>query len=93
MSSSRQFQLMIFLRSLRDSKSPQVSCSSWSILVDFNNAVVYIVFILPQISKFSGLFSRPLRTVSSAQITIGIHIYPTPPLGQDMTQGKFLSGV
>ena len=21
-----------------------------------------------------------------------IHIYPTPPLGQDMTQGQFLSG-
>ena len=21
------------------------------------------------------------------------HIYPTPPLGQDMTQGQFLSGV
>ena len=27
-------------------------------------------------------------------ITIGqYHIYPTPPLGQDMTQGQFLSGV
>ena len=22
-----------------------------------------------------------------------IHIYPTPPLGQDTTQGQFLSGV
>ena len=22
-----------------------------------------------------------------------IHIYPTPPFGQDMTQGQFLSGV
>ena len=22
-----------------------------------------------------------------------IHIYPTPPLGQDMSQGQFLSGV
>ena len=22
-----------------------------------------------------------------------IHIYPTPPLGQDVTQGQFLSGV
>ena len=22
-----------------------------------------------------------------------MHIYPTPPLGQDMTQGQFLSGV
>ena len=24
---------------------------------------------------------------------IYIHIYPTPPLGQDITQGQFLSGV
>ena len=24
---------------------------------------------------------------------ISYHIYPTPPLGQDMTQGQFLSGV
>ena len=24
---------------------------------------------------------------------MNIHIYPTPPLGQDMTQGQFLSGV
>ena len=26
-------------------------------------------------------------------IAIVYHIYPTPPLGQDMTQGQFLSGV
>ena len=24
---------------------------------------------------------------------LDMHIYPTPPLGQDMTQGQFLSGV
>ena len=24
---------------------------------------------------------------------MGYHIYPTPPLGQDMTQGQFSSGV
>ena len=28
-----------------------------------------------------------------AQLLIDSHIYPTPPLGQDMTQGQFLSGV
>ena len=27
-------------------------------------------------------------------VPVGVyHIYPTPPLGQDMTQGQFLSGV
>ena len=25
--------------------------------------------------------------------SLSITIYPTPPLGQDMTQGQFLSGV
>ena len=26
-------------------------------------------------------------------VSNGFHIYPTPPLGQDMTQGQILSGV
>ncbi len=26
-------------------------------------------------------------------VSVYYHIYPTPPLGQDMTQGQFLSGV
>ena len=40
----------------------------------------------------------PFRFPSMSQLSlfkiIRIHpIYPTPPLGQDMTQGQFLSGV
>ena len=30
---------------------------------------------------------------NSWKSSYGYHIYPTPPLGQDMTQGQFLSGV
>ena len=30
--------------------------------------------------------------VKNSQV-VNYHIYPTPPLGQDMTQGQFLSGV
>ena len=33
-----------------------------------------------------------LNTEINREIKIN-HIYPTPPLGQDMTQGQFLSGV
>ena len=29
----------------------------------------------------------------SQVLCVVIHIYPTPPLGQDMTQGQFLSRV
>ena len=34
-----------------------------------------------------------LRENVSWNANPGDHIYPTPPLGQDMTQGQFLSGV
>ena len=37
-----QYYLMIFLWSLRDRKSPQVSCSLLSILADLNSAVVLL---------------------------------------------------
>ena len=45
-----------------------------------NNGVLYI----PQISRTR---TSPLETVSCHSI------YPTPPLGQDVTQGQFLSWV
>ena len=32
-------------------------------------------------------------SLNSAVIIPVYRIYPTPPLGQDMTQGQFLSGV
>ena len=43
-----------------------------------------------------GAFRSPSTKVTSftyIKVKIGNHIYPTPPLGQDMTQGQFLSGV
>ena len=37
---------------------------------------------------------KPIRfSYGSFENDTGYHIYPTPPLGQDMTQGQFLSGV
>ena len=39
-----------------------------------------------QLTRFTNLFAKNnLRQIGP--------IYPTPPLGQDMTQGQFLSGV
>ena len=44
--------------------------------------------------NFSFLFlSRSLLSFFIIKLLVIIHIYPTPPLGQDITQGHFLSGV
>ena len=37
-------------------------------------------------------WSRECGTLAT-QSSVVYHIYPTPPLGQDMTHGQFLSGV
>ena len=58
--------------SLRDSKSPQVSRSLFSILAVLKNVVVRMVFTSPLIYKSSSLFSNPLVTVPNAPIMIGI---------------------
>ena len=49
--------LMVFHWSLNDSKSPQISRTLLSILTNLNNAVVWMVFTCPLISKFSSLFT------------------------------------
>ena len=36
---------------------------------------------------------RKLITTACSSVLVFIHIYPTPLLGQDTTQGQFLSGV
>ena len=54
--------------------SPQVSRTFLSILVDLNNAVVWIVSTRPHISKLSSSFINSLVTVSRVPITIGITI-------------------
>ena len=39
-------------------------------------------------------FGNECKTyVLSLLLSMHPHIYPTPPLGQNMTQGQFLSGV
>ena len=73
-------------------------------LADLYNAVVWMVSTRPLISMSSTPCTKPLVTVLSALGIIVIFILhsfsamsryylPTPPLGQDMTQGQFLSGV
>ena len=50
----------------------RVSWTLLTILADLNNAVVWMVFIRPVISKSSSRFNNPLMTVLRAPITIGI---------------------
>ena len=65
---------MVFHWSLSDSKSPQVSRTLLSILTDFSNVFVSIVSICPLISKSSSSCTKPLVTIPSVPITIGITI-------------------
>ena len=71
---SHQHQSMVFHWSLSDSKFSQVSRTLLSILVDLNNAVVWMVSACPLISNSSGSIINPLVTVPSAPITIGITV-------------------
>ena len=61
---------MVFHWSLGDSKSPQISRTLLSILADLNNAIVWMVFTCPLISKSSSLWINPFVTVLNALITI-----------------------
>ena len=64
----------VFHWSLSDSKYPQVSRTLRSILADINNTVVYMVLIPTPISTSSNLFPKPLMTVPSTPISIGITV-------------------
>ena len=68
LSFSRQFSLVVFLRYLSVSKSPQVSriLCFWA---DLNNVVIWIVSVLSLISNFCTLFSILFGTVSHEQTT------------------------
>ena len=68
------YSLRVVHWSLSGSKSPQVSRTLLSILVDLNNAVVWMVSARPLISKSSNLSTKLLVTVPSAPITIGITV-------------------
>ena len=65
---------MIFHRSLSDSNSSQVSGTLLSILINFNNAVVWIFSTRSLISKSSNPCTNHLVTVTRAPITIGITV-------------------
>ena len=66
--------MMIFHWSLSDSKSPQISGILFSILADFNYAVVWMVSTCPLISKTFHPCTNPLVIVPNAPITIGITV-------------------
>ena len=63
---------MVFHWSLSDSKSPQISRTILSILIDLYSGVVRMFFTRLLIAKSSSFFTRPLGIVPSAPITIGI---------------------
>ena len=65
---------MVFHKSLRDSKSLQVSITLLCILADLNNAVVWMTSTRPLISKSSCHCTNLLLTVPRAPITIGITV-------------------
>ena len=64
---------MVFHWSLSNSKSPLVSSTLLSILIDLNNAV-WLISTQPLISMSSSPCTNPLVTVPSAPITIGITV-------------------
>ena len=49
--------------------------------------------IKKKITKINKIFTVNLLINLSSVLFVHNHIYPTPPLGQDMTRGQFLSGV
>ena len=63
---------MFFQWGMSVCKSPQVSRIVLSISADLNNGVVEIVYIHPPISKSPNPLSKPLETVSTSLIPIGI---------------------
>ena len=65
---------MVFRWSLSESKSPQVSKTLLSVLVDVNNIIIWMISFCPLISKSPSLIIYPLVTITRAPITIGITV-------------------
>ena len=59
LASFSQLKLKVFHWSLSDSKSPKSSRTFINILADHNSAVVWMVSIIPLISSFASIFSKP----------------------------------
>ena len=66
--------ILLLVRSLSGSKSPQVSRTLLSIPADFSSSVEQIVSILPRISRLFILVFRFLGTVLRALTTVGITV-------------------
>ena len=71
---SHQFLLMVFHRTLIDSKCPPVSRTLLTILAVLNNAVVWMVSTRPPTFKSSSPFYNPLVSVPKVTITIAITV-------------------
>ena len=65
---------MVFYWSRSDSKSPRVSQTLLSILVDLNNAIIWMTSTSPLISNFSSSFTKPFQSFPSAPIIIRITV-------------------
>ena len=72
---SHHYYLMVFHWSPRDSKSPQVSWSLLSILVDLNNAIVWVVSALPPIFNSSSSLIKPLGSFQEHRLQL---VPPSP---------------
>ena len=75
-----QRQLMVFHRSLSDSKSLEVSGTLFSILADLNGGVVWMVSTCVFIFNYLSPFINPLLSVTRAPITFGIDCHFHVPL-------------
>ena len=72
MSFSHYHSLVVFLLSLSDSKSPQISRTLLSILADLSNAVVYKISAHPLVYSSSSPFTEHLGTLLNIAIIIDI---------------------
>ena len=65
---------MVFHWGLSDSKPPHVSRILLNILIELNSVIVLVILIQLLISNSSWPLTKPLGTIPSAPITIGITI-------------------
>ena len=77
---SHQLLQLVFYWSLSNSKSSQVSRTLLSILADHNNALFWMVMILPLISNSSSLFSEVLGDYSKCTDYNYYYCHPNVPL-------------
>ena len=67
-------ELIVFLRGLNDSKSPQVSRTLFSILADLSNLLVWKVLAHPPIFNSSSFSAKSLESIPSTATKIIITI-------------------